>query len=230
MAANIGVLMFRRVAGRPLLPRIDLAAQQQRRTMSRCQRRMVSGVTSSRSPWRRAFGITPSRIASSARSAQFSSGRHGCRLCSTASCWRKIKISMIRHASSRRDSRSHATTRVIKRKTNRRHMTGDHHGQTAGMATLLVRALDGLLGTHSSSTASSAARQPRRTRPALPSLSARASRAPEPCAWGRPAWSAPHPATGFGACRSVPPAQPPSRARSTSARAPDEPAPSAERP
>jgi hypothetical protein len=27
-------------------------------------------------------------------------------------------------------------------------MTGDHHGQTAGMATLLVRALDGLLGTH----------------------------------------------------------------------------------
>jgi len=27
-------------------------------------------------------------------------------------------------------------------------MTGDHHGQTAGTATLLVRALDGLLGTH----------------------------------------------------------------------------------
>jgi hypothetical protein len=27
-------------------------------------------------------------------------------------------------------------------------MTGDHHGQTAGMATLLARALDGLLGTH----------------------------------------------------------------------------------
>jgi hypothetical protein len=29
-------------------------------------------------------------------------------------------------------------------------MTGDHHGQTAGMATLLTRALDGLLGTHTS--------------------------------------------------------------------------------
>ena len=29
-------------------------------------------------------------------------------------------------------------------------MTGDHHGQTAGTATLLVRALDGLLGTHRS--------------------------------------------------------------------------------
>jgi len=40
--------------------------------MSLYQRRMVSGVTSSRSPWRRAFGIKPSSTASSARSAQFS--------------------------------------------------------------------------------------------------------------------------------------------------------------
>ncbi len=46
--------MFRRVAGRPVLPRLDLAAQRWR-TMLRCQRRIVSGVTSSRSPWRRAF-------------------------------------------------------------------------------------------------------------------------------------------------------------------------------
>ena len=38
--------------------------------------------------------------------------------------------------------------RVIRRKTNRRHMTGDHHGQAAGMASLLVRAVDGILGTH----------------------------------------------------------------------------------
>jgi hypothetical protein len=36
---------------------------------------MVSGVTSSRSPWRRALGIAPSRVASRARSAQFSFGR-----------------------------------------------------------------------------------------------------------------------------------------------------------
>ena len=50
-----------------------------------CQRKMVSEVTSSRSPWRRAFVITPGRIASSARSAQFSFGRHGCRRCSMAS-------------------------------------------------------------------------------------------------------------------------------------------------
>jgi hypothetical protein len=28
-------------------------------------------------------------------------------------------------------------------------MTGDHHGQTAGTVTLLVRAVDGILGTHS---------------------------------------------------------------------------------
>jgi hypothetical protein len=34
-----------RVAGRPALPRLDLAAQQQR-TMSRCRRSIVSGVTS----------------------------------------------------------------------------------------------------------------------------------------------------------------------------------------
>ena len=52
--------MFRRVAGRPVLSRLDLAAER-RRTMLRCQRRIVSGVTSSRSPWRHAFGITASR-------------------------------------------------------------------------------------------------------------------------------------------------------------------------
>jgi hypothetical protein len=30
---------------------------------------------------------------------------------------------------------------------NCRHMTDDHHGRTAGRATLLVRAVDGILGT-----------------------------------------------------------------------------------
>jgi hypothetical protein len=69
---------------RPVLPRMDRAAQRQR-TMSRCQRTIVSGVTSSRSTWRRAFGITLSRVASSARSAPFTFGRSGCRRCSTAS-------------------------------------------------------------------------------------------------------------------------------------------------
>jgi hypothetical protein len=39
-------------------------------------------------------------------------------------------------------------TRVMRRKTNCRHMTGDHHGQGVGRATLLVRAMDAILGTH----------------------------------------------------------------------------------
>jgi len=37
---------------------------------------------------------------------------------------------------------------VIRRKTNRGHMTGDHHGREADRATLLVRAMDEILGTH----------------------------------------------------------------------------------
>ena len=118
--------MFWRVAGRPVLPRMDRAAQR-RRTMSRCQRTIVSGVTRSRSPWRRAFGITPSSAAISARSAQFSLRRRGRRRCRTASWWRRIKISAVFHVSSRLDSRSHAASRVIRRNTNRRHMFGDHH-------------------------------------------------------------------------------------------------------
>jgi hypothetical protein len=68
--------MLRRVAGRPLVPRMDLAAQR-RPTMPRCQRTIVSGVTSNRSPWRRAVGITPGRVTSKARSAQFTFGRGG---------------------------------------------------------------------------------------------------------------------------------------------------------
>src|SRR6266571_4656803 len=73
---RIRALMSRRVAGRPVLARADLAAQR-RRTMSRCQRTTVSGVTSSRSPWRRALGITAGKAASRARSArQAPPGRH----------------------------------------------------------------------------------------------------------------------------------------------------------
>ena len=119
--------MVRRVAARPVLPRLDLAAQR-RRTMSRRQRRIVSGVTRSRNPWRRPLGITPSSAASRARSAQFSLGRRGYRRCRTASWWRRIKISAVFHASSRRDSRSHAASRVVRRNRNRRHMNRDHSG------------------------------------------------------------------------------------------------------
>ena len=91
--------------GRPVLPRMDLAAQC-RRAISRCQRRIVSGVTSSRRPRWRAFGIVPSSAARSARSAQFSFGRRGCRRCSAASWWRRIKISVVFHVSSRRVARA----------------------------------------------------------------------------------------------------------------------------
>jgi hypothetical protein len=59
-----------------------------------------------------------------------------------------IKISAVFHVSSRCDSRSPAATRVIRRNTNRRHMTGDHHAGLAGRATLLARAADEILGTH----------------------------------------------------------------------------------
>ena len=146
-------LMFRGVAGRPVLPCADRAAQR-RRTMSRCQRRIVSGVISSRRPRRRAFGITPSRAASRARSAQSSFGRCGCRRCSTLSWWRRIKISAVFQMSSRRDSRNPAATRVIRRKTNRRHRIADHHARPAGRATLLARAAEEILGTHTRGVAS----------------------------------------------------------------------------
>jgi hypothetical protein len=42
---------------------------------------------------------------------------------------------------------------MVRRNTNRRHMTGDHHGWTAGRATPLVRAADEILGTHKMSVA-----------------------------------------------------------------------------
>jgi hypothetical protein len=38
---------------------------------------------------------------------------------------------------------------VIRRKTNRRHMTGDHHDPDGRETTLLVRAMDDIFGTHS---------------------------------------------------------------------------------
>jgi hypothetical protein len=66
-------VMCCRVAGRPVLPSLDLVAWR-RRTMPRCQRTIVSGVTSS-AALALCFGITPGRAASRARSAQYSFGR-----------------------------------------------------------------------------------------------------------------------------------------------------------
>jgi hypothetical protein len=41
-------------------------------------------------------------------------------------------------------------------------MIGDHHGRTAGRATVLVRAVDGILGTHRSRMTAPAAASARR--------------------------------------------------------------------
>jgi hypothetical protein len=45
-------------------------------------------------------------------------------------------------------SRSHVITLVIRRKTNRRYMISDHHGRVTDIATSLLTATDGILGTH----------------------------------------------------------------------------------
>jgi hypothetical protein len=68
--------------------------------------------------------------------------------CVTESWRRKIKISGVFHAYSHRDSRSHVTVLVMRRKTNRGHMISDHHGRVTGIATLLLTATDGIPGTH----------------------------------------------------------------------------------
>ena len=94
------------------------------------------------------FGYHAEQGREQGRSARASFGRAADWRCRTRSWWRRIRISAIFHASSRRDSRSHAVTRVIRRKGNRRHMTGEHYGQSAGRATVLVRAVDAILGTH----------------------------------------------------------------------------------
>jgi hypothetical protein len=60
----------------------------------------------------------------------------------------QIKISAIFHVSSRRDSRSQEAARVVRKSMNCRHMIDDHHGRTARRATLLVRGMDEILGTH----------------------------------------------------------------------------------
>ncbi len=40
-------------------------------------------------------------------------------------------------------------SRMVRRNMNRRHMIDDHHGGTAARATLLFRAMEEILGTHS---------------------------------------------------------------------------------
>ena len=76
---------------------------------------------------------------------------------------------------------------------NRRHMTGDHHGRTAGRATPLARAMDEILGTHTATTTSVLLPDRGRWKTSKPGLRADVTRArwigrrasPSP-AWIRP--------------------------------------------
>ena len=76
-----GALMFRRVAGRPVSPRLDLAAAGD--VAVPAQDRVLSDQQP-QSPAAR-FRYHTEQVASRARSAHFSFGRRGCRCCRTAS-------------------------------------------------------------------------------------------------------------------------------------------------
>jgi pimeloyl-ACP methyl ester carboxylesterase len=76
---------------------------------------------------------------------------------------------------SRRDSCSHEVIRVIRRKTNRRNMIDDHHGRTTGRATLQVRAVDGILGTHTATCSAAGQAVVGSIHPEWPRASARAA-------------------------------------------------------
>jgi hypothetical protein len=76
---------LRRAAGRPERPRRDRRAQR-RRTMPRCQRTIVPGVTIRRIAARRSGGTDPAGSASHARSSHVRRQRaRGCRRWATAS-------------------------------------------------------------------------------------------------------------------------------------------------
>jgi hypothetical protein len=83
--------------------------------MSRCQRKIVPGVTSSRIP----ASTVPASSASHARSGHVNQARaFGRSRSATASWWRSIKISASFHHDSRRDSLSCDMTRDTTRKTS----------------------------------------------------------------------------------------------------------------
>jgi hypothetical protein len=109
---------LRCVAGRPDRPRRDKRPRR-RRTMSRCQRKIVPGVTSSRIPASLPAGTVPASSASHARSGHVNRARtFGRSRPATASWWRSIKISASFHHDSRRDSLSSDMTRDTTRKTS----------------------------------------------------------------------------------------------------------------
>ena len=103
-------------AGRPERPRRD-RRDRRRRTMSRCQRKIVPGVTISRIAARRSIGTVPASSASHARSGHVNRARApGLSRPATASRCRSIKISASLHHNSRRDNPSSDTARETIRK------------------------------------------------------------------------------------------------------------------
>ena len=102
---------LRCLAGRPERPRRDRRAHR-RRTMSRCQRKMVPEVTISRIAARRSIGTVPASSDSHARSGHVNLARvPGLPRSATASWCRSIKISASFHHDSRRDNPSSDTAR-----------------------------------------------------------------------------------------------------------------------
>ena len=116
---------WRWVGGRPGLFGLDLAAQR-RRTISRCQRRIVPGVMNEcNAPWHER-GMSVSSAANNARSVHVSFGRAAVCRCRTASWWRSRRISASFHADGRLDSLSHAGIWTVRRNTKRRHTRRDN--------------------------------------------------------------------------------------------------------
>ena len=116
----------------------------------------------------------------------------------------QIKISAACHASSRWDSRSHVVTRVMRRNANCRHMIGDHHGRGAGRATLLVRAVDAIFGTHRAARSSRSPGPPAGAAPPPRPAAHRSARPAPP-----PPPAAPHPAPSAPHTTAAPAAAPP---------------------
>ena len=117
--------MRRWAGGRPDRFDLDLAAQR-RRTISRCQRKIVPGVMNKCSALWRERGMSVSSTANRARSVHVSFARAAVWRCRTANWWRSRRISASFHAGGRLDSRSHAGIWTARRNTKRRHTRRDH--------------------------------------------------------------------------------------------------------
>ena len=139
--------MFRRVAGRPALPRMDLAAWAAADEVSVPPQDRLRGRRAAASCAGRAFGITPSRMASSTRQAcPVRDWRRGDRPPEIGERVAQTNIGGLPRLP-RWDSRSRPVT-VIRRKTQPQAHDRRSSRPDARRATQLVRAVDEILGTH----------------------------------------------------------------------------------